>query len=527
MATPTSTTDEPEIQRVLVVEDDPASLTYLTLALTRQGYLVASAESAAEARDQLSPARIQTFDCVITDYRMPESSGLDLLAWIQEREPELATIIVTAEGAKDLVTASLRGGAVDFLEKPVVVRKLQPAVARAVEHTRRQRRLTGSERAIQEVGRAQEWMIGAEAASGRARTRVAFHPKHAAGGDFFSHFRPGPGQLLCLLTDVSGHDVRAAYHSAYFQGIVRGMLERAAPLAEIFATFNRFLLEKEALRGRHDTEAAELPVSLAATALLIDSAGRVATIHSHGAPAPVYWRADGAANIAGANGGMPLGWFADFASPGVAQPIAEDGAFTLWTDGLEEVAERLEVSALSLACAVQQARERGEKLPQLESALDDVLLADIELAPAENDARRFRPLILEAWHGGQAGEIDTLQARWERSLRLAVPRLPEAMLHDILLASREAVLNALLHGCDRSPAAQAGFQAAYCAAAQTIRVRIDDPGPGHAFDVARHEARAAHELVEQHHGLILMKHLASRLEVARQGASITMDFSWQ
>ncbi len=127
-------------------------MAYLQVALTKRGYGVATADSAAVARDHLAGGRIHKFDCVITDYRMPGNTGLDLLRWIQAEDPALATIIVTAEGEKELVAASFRNGAVDFLEKPVALQDLQAAVARAVERTERQRHLNRSEAAIKELG---------------------------------------------------------------------------------------------------------------------------------------------------------------------------------------------------------------------------------------------------------------------------------------------------------------------------------------------------------------------------------------
>ena len=139
-------------QRVLVVEDDPASLSFLQFALAKHGYDVFAAEDADSAEAQLAAAGLGAFQCVVADYRMPERTGLELLAWIKGWDPTLATIIVTAESEQGLVKQSLRGGAADFLDKPVDADKYRAAVQRAVQHTQRQRRMAESETAVRELG---------------------------------------------------------------------------------------------------------------------------------------------------------------------------------------------------------------------------------------------------------------------------------------------------------------------------------------------------------------------------------------
>jgi len=516
----------PASHRVLVVEDDPASRSFLQFALAKHGYGVTTAEDGNNAKEHLATDGVRNFDCVVTDYRMPDCTGLELLAWIKGQDPSLATIIVTAEGERALVTESLRGGAVDFLDKPIDLKKLRAAVSHAIQQTQRQRRLADSDCAVQRLGLVQERMLGADGGRSPVRVEVCFHPKYEAGGDFFSRFQPEPGQAFCLLTDVSGHDVQAAYISAYFQGIVRGMLEHSVSVEDIFVAFNRLLLEEWNHAGKFEPTAGGIEASIAACALLIDSTAQIATVLAQGMPAPVYWLPDGDARIIGESGGFPLGWSPEFSPHSVILPIPDGGSFCLWTDGLQDFAEQAGVSELSLAWALQSAKGCNHTLAGIESATDDILLADIHLSPGHLDADSFRPLILEQYHGGQTGEIDELQAFWERSLMLAAPELPPSTVHDVLLASREALLNALQHGCGGRAGQRAGFQIAYCRSQQTIRARVCDSGPGHHFNLAEHESFAAWELAEAHRGLILVRHLASGMDSLNNGASLKLDFAW-
>jgi serine phosphatase RsbU (regulator of sigma subunit)/anti-sigma regulatory factor (Ser/Thr protein kinase) len=434
--------------------------------------------------------------------------------------------LVTARGEKALVAESLRGGAADFLEKPVDLKQLRLAVARAVAQTSRQRHLAESESAVKDIGLAQKRLLDAGIHQSREILQVYYHPKHEAGGDFFMHFRPQPDQLYCLLTDVSGHDLQAAYVSAYFQGFFRGRLMSGGTMDEVCADFNRFLLEElnDTSVLRRNRSGAGVETSVAVCGLLLDFSLTTATVIMQGMPAPIYLSPEGRAEALGSGGGAPLGWFPALRLRGTAHPVVNGGSFYLWTDGLEDVAEREGVSTLSLAYAVQRAKERGERVACLDLAKDDVLLAVIHLSVVPQPERGWWPVLAEEYHGGQMGEIDVLQAYWARSLSLALPELADERQHDVLLASREIVLNALAYGCGGDPARKASFQAAYCSARRTIRVRVEDPGPGHQFDEKQHEQLLASELVDAHRGLILARHLASDLRLERSGATVVMEF---
>lgn len=508
---------------ILVVEDDPIGRDLLQIALANRGYSVLAAANAAEAQECLSPAKINGFECVVTDYRMPAMNGLELLGWIRERDPGLATILVTAQCEKELVADSLRGGAIDFIDKPVDIKTLQQAVARAVEQTRRYRHMAESESAVREIGRTQQRILDAHRIHGRGIVEVHFYPKHEAGGDYFTHFQFGGDRLFCLLTDVSGHDPQAAYVSAYFQGYVRGLLQRNATVPEIFYGFNRLLLREWNQDGDSANGETNVETSVAACAVQVDFSNRTARVFAQGTPAPVYLSQDGAVGVVGESGGTPLGWFPTLPLQQVIHPIADGNSLYLWTDGFEDLADRLGVSRLSLACALQQAKERSQPPACIQAANDDVLMAVVHLAAPE-PAEDLRPLISESYHGGQSTEIDEMQSYWRRSLAIAIPELTDSQMHDILLASREIMLNALIHGCARRADRKADFQIAYLPKSRTLRVRVDDPGPGHRFDIARQERLAALELVEAQQGLLLVERLASHLAFERGGAGVKMDF---
>ncbi len=98
-----------------IVDDDRAILDSVTLLLTAEGLRVCTYES---AQNFLETVRQSDSGCVVTDVRMPEISGLDLLAALKKQRVSMPVIVMTAHGDIPLAVAAMRQGAVDFFEKP-------------------------------------------------------------------------------------------------------------------------------------------------------------------------------------------------------------------------------------------------------------------------------------------------------------------------------------------------------------------------------------------------------------------------
>lgn len=512
----------------MVVEDDVTSREFLRRALEKNGCAVTTAEGVDVAVHLFAQRGFHSFDTVVTDHYMPGQTGLDLLTWLKDNDANLAGILLTSASERDVITESVRVGASDFLEKPVNLEKLFPALEKAVDTTQRRRRLAETESAVRSLGQAQAGLIQfapVHTPGGPARLEVCFHPRLEAGGDFFSHFQPAPEKLCCLLTDVSGHDLQAAYVSAYFQGLVRGMLQAAVPPPEIFDCFNRFLVEEWNADDPSWWPQKKSSTSVAAVSVLLDFHAQTVNVLTCGTPAPVHIARDGRAKKLGADGGAALGWFDTVAERGSVHDLAGGGRLCVWTDGLEELADALGVQPLCLAYVLETAQRCGKKLPQLDHAPDDILVARIFLPSLLPDPAPAQALLLAEYHGGAAAEIDRLAADWRRNLEFAIPNIAEATLHDILLAAREAVLNAMTHGCAGDVAKRLRFQISHRPVKNSVKVWVDDPGGGHAFDFAAHAVAAAENILDTHRGLILMTTLAHAIQFERGGASVAMEFN--
>jgi DNA-binding NtrC family response regulator len=106
----------PEPFHILVVDDELAQRAVLSGFLEKQGFDVTLAENGEKA---LELFRQESFDLVLTDQKMPNMSGLDLLVAIQAINPETAVIVMTAFGSIGVAVSSIKGGAIDYLTKPL------------------------------------------------------------------------------------------------------------------------------------------------------------------------------------------------------------------------------------------------------------------------------------------------------------------------------------------------------------------------------------------------------------------------
>ena len=152
---------------ILVVDDEPDLRTLYELTLLREGYRVETAENLAQAMQHLSETH---FDAVITDMRLPDGMGLELIRYLKSQHRRERCIVITAYGSADNAVESLKAGAFDYLTKPVDLKQFRGVIASAVQDTKQT--VTGS---MVEVAR------------------------HKTGGDATTHAPTGEAALLRLV----------------------------------------------------------------------------------------------------------------------------------------------------------------------------------------------------------------------------------------------------------------------------------------------------------------------------------------
>ena len=120
------------MSKILVVDDESNMRKILAANLAMDRHTVTEASGVSEAIGYLA---INRYDAVITDQKMPDGEGLDILARAREVDPALAVVLLTAFATVELAVESMRQGAFDFITKPFQPDVVRATARRACEHT--------------------------------------------------------------------------------------------------------------------------------------------------------------------------------------------------------------------------------------------------------------------------------------------------------------------------------------------------------------------------------------------------------
>jgi two-component system, NtrC family, response regulator PilR len=115
---------------VLIVDDEPDLLELVSLTLSRMNLHARTAADVTSARRML---KSEKFDLCLTDMRLPDGDGLDLVAWIQQNRADLPVAVITAHGNVESAVRALKLGAFDFVSKPLDLGVLRKLVGSAIK----------------------------------------------------------------------------------------------------------------------------------------------------------------------------------------------------------------------------------------------------------------------------------------------------------------------------------------------------------------------------------------------------------
>jgi len=121
------------METILIIDDEKSLVDLLAVVFKKEGYRVKTSLSANGALDLLEK---EAFDLVITDIKMPQRSGMDILKAVKERSPEVPVIMITAYGSVKQAVDALKAGALDYVVKPFDVEELKIIAARGLEKSR-------------------------------------------------------------------------------------------------------------------------------------------------------------------------------------------------------------------------------------------------------------------------------------------------------------------------------------------------------------------------------------------------------
>jgi DNA-binding NtrC family response regulator len=118
---------------LLVVDDDPVTIDLLKEVLSKEGHDVSTALSGEEA---IAQGMDTVFDIVITDVRMGEKDGMEVLRFFKKNAPDTTVIMITAFGSIETAIEAIREGAYDYISKPFKLDEIKFAIRRALEQRR-------------------------------------------------------------------------------------------------------------------------------------------------------------------------------------------------------------------------------------------------------------------------------------------------------------------------------------------------------------------------------------------------------
>ncbi len=208
--------------RVLVVDDEKNQREIYRLILEDDGYEVTTAQSGEQA---LRFAQEQSFDLVLTDYKMAGISGLDLLGQLLANDPSIIVVMMTAHGSVESVKEALRGGVFDYLEKPVDRDQLLKVVESALVRLKRiDDEIVGESDEMERVkkmilkvaGSTSTVMIRGESGVGKERVARAIHKASQRAGEVFQAVNCAAINENLIESELFGHE-KGSFTGAHVQ----------------------------------------------------------------------------------------------------------------------------------------------------------------------------------------------------------------------------------------------------------------------------------------------------------------------
>ncbi len=198
----------------LVIDDEPDICELLTLTLGRMGIETDSALDLASGKELLQS---KTFDLCLTDMRLPDGDGLELVEWMQQNVPQVPVAVITAHGNVETAVTALKLGAFDFLSKPLDLNHLRDIIENALKLNRppegMQSNLLGQSAPMQElramidkVARSQAPVhISGESGTGKELVARLIHESSARSGGAFVPVNCGAIPSELMESEFFGH----------------------------------------------------------------------------------------------------------------------------------------------------------------------------------------------------------------------------------------------------------------------------------------------------------------------------------
>lgn len=204
-------------KQVLIIDDEPDIRELLEITLGRMQIDTHSAANVNQAKQLLAQ---NTYDLCLTDMRLPDGNGLEIVEFIQQHQPQLPVAVITAHGSIDTAIESMKAGAFDFISKPVDLATLRKLVNTAIESSQlapqplpKVSPIIGDSKAIQDLIRSIEKLarsqapvyISGESGSGKELVAHSIHDLGPRSGNPFVAVNCGAIPRELMESEFFGH----------------------------------------------------------------------------------------------------------------------------------------------------------------------------------------------------------------------------------------------------------------------------------------------------------------------------------
>lgn len=348
-------------RKLLIIDDDILVRQSMVAYLQDSGFYVTEAASGAAALHKLASESLsEEPDLVITDLRMPDVDGLQLLQELHDSHPKLPVIVISGAGTMSDVVAALRLGARDYLIKPIIdlevlvhsINKVLEQCDLEAENLRYREQLEVANRELKENLRILE---RDQMAGRRVQRRMmplwlkvngysiahTIAPSLYLSGDFVDYAHIQDRYLAFYLADVSGHGASSAFVTIWLKYLVSRMVREDG----LFGCEQSFELGTNLMLQHINTELLEARLGHHLTFFVgvIDTlTHQMRYVVAGHLPMPILKTAAGAAYLQGQ--GKPVGIFKDVSWHIYQYQLPEQFSLACFSDGLLEVlpAETLE-----------------------------------------------------------------------------------------------------------------------------------------------------------------------------------------